>query len=381
MDLSDRKKKILSAVIETNIKNKNAQAVSSKQLQEDYLPMLSSATIRNELNALEEMGYLTHLHTSSGRVPTRVGYEKYINELMHEKKLTQREREAIKSNFAQKLVNVRDIIERSAKTISKATNYASVVYSGPSRNAIIEDIKLYPVSATTQLIIVVTDEKVINELANLGTNDEDNLKSAGDVLKELFIGKPLSLIKDREFRDKVVNKQLKKYKDVFDKVLDAIQASEEHLLNEITIAGKDKLIEYPEFNDVEKLKKTVSALEKSETIIPIMSNNDDVELSINFGEDNSGLEDCSVVTVSCNVQGKPKITAGVIGPMRMDYPKAISVLKEVAETIENSLKEGDYWWTKKNKKTVAMKTKNVANKIATKKNIAVAKNLKNKLTN
>lgn len=342
MDLSDRKKKILSAVIETNIKNKNAQAVSSKQLQEDYLPMLSSATIRNELNALEEMGYLTHLHTSSGRVPTRVGYEKYINELMHEKKLTQREREAIKSNFAQKLVNVRDIIERSAKTISKATNYASVVYSGPSRNAIIEDIKLYPVSATTQLIIVVTDEKVINELANLGTNDEDNLKSAGEVLKELFIGKPLSLIKDREFRDKVVNKQLKKYKDVFDKVLDAIQASEEHLLNEITIAGKDKLIEYPEFNDVEKLKKTVSALEKSETIIPIMSNNDDVELSINFGEDNSGLEDCSVVTVSCNVQGKPKITAGVIGPMRMDYPKAISVLKEVAETIENSLKEGDY---------------------------------------
>lgn len=342
MDLSDRKKKILSAVIETNIKNKNAQAVSSKQLQEDYLPMLSSATIRNELNALEEMGYLTHLHTSSGRVPTKVGYEKYINELMRERKLTPREREAIKSNFAKKLVNIRDIIERSAKTISKATNYASVVYSGPSRNAIIEDIKLYPVSATTQLIIVVTDEKVINELANLGTNDEENLKSAGEVLKELFIGKPLSLIKDREFRDKVVNKQLKKYKDVFDKVLDAIQASEEHLLNEITIAGKDKLIEYPEFNDVEKLKKTVSALEKSETIIPIMSSSEDLELSISFGENNSGLEDCSVITVSCNVQGKPKITAGVIGPMRMDYPKAISVLKEVAETIENSLKEGDY---------------------------------------
>lgn len=342
MDLSDRKKKILSAVIETNIKSKNAGAVSSKQLQEDFLPSLSSATIRNELNALEEMGYLTHLHTSSGRVPTRVGYEKYINELMREKKLTQKEKEAIQSNFAKKLVNVRDIIERSAKTISKATNYASVVYSGPSRNAIIEDIKLYPVSQTTQLIVVVTDEKVINELANLGTNDENNLKSAAEVLKELFIGRPLSLIKDREFRDKVVNKQLKKYKDVFDKVLDAIQASEEHLSNEITIAGKDKLIEYPEFNDIEKLKKTVSALEKSETIIPIMSNGEDLELSINFGEDNSGLEDCSVITVSCNVQGKPKITAGVIGPMRMDYPKAISVLKEVAETIENSLREGDY---------------------------------------
>lgn len=341
MDLSERKKKILSAVIETNIKNKNATAVSSKHLQEDYLPMLSSATIRNELNALEEMGYLTHLHTSSGRVPTRVGYEKYINELMREKKLTQREKESIQSNFANKLVNIRDIIERSAKTISKATNYASVVYSGPSRNAIIEDIKLYPVSKTTQLIVVVTDEKVINELANLGTNDEADLKSSADILKELFIGKPLSLIKDREFRDKVVTKQLTKYKEVFDKVLDAIWASHENASNEITIAGKDKLIDYPEFNDVDKLRKTVSALEKDK-IIPIMSNNEDLELSINFCDDESGLEDCSVISISCNIEGKPKITAGVIGPMRMDYPKAISVLKEVAETIENSLREGDY---------------------------------------
>ena len=341
MDLSERKKKILSAVIETNIKNKNATAVSSKQLQEDYLPMLSSATIRNELNALEEMGYLTHLHTSSGRVPTRVGYEKYINELMREKKLTQREKESIQSNFANKLVNIRDIIERSAKTISKATNYASVVYSGPSRNAIIEDIKLYPVSKTTQLIVVVTDEKVINELANLGTNDEADLKSSADILKELFIGKPLSLIKDREFRDKVVTKQLTKYKEVFDKVLDAIWASHENASNEITIAGKDKLIDYPEFNDVDKLRKTVSALEKDK-IIPIMSNNEDLELSINFCDDESGLEDCSVISISCNIEGKPKITAGVIGPMRMDYPKAISVLKEVAETIENSLREGDH---------------------------------------
>ena len=73
-----------------------------------------------------------------------------------------------------------------------------------------------------------------------------------------------------------------------------------------------------------------------------MSAGEDVELSINFCDDESGLEDCSVVTISCNIEGKPKITAGVIGPMRMDYPKAISVLKEVAETIENSLREGDY---------------------------------------
>ncbi len=336
MDLSERKKKILSAVIETNVKSKSADAVSSKQLQEEYLPKLSSATIRNELNALEEMGYLTHLHTSSGRVPTKEGYEKYINELMHEKKLTAKEKEVIQSNFANKLLNIHDIIERSAKTISKATNYASVVYSGPSLNAVVKDIKLYPVSPSTQLVVVVTNEKVINELANLGTNDEDELKTASDILKELFEGKPLALMKNNEFRESVVTNELKKYKEVFDRVLDVIEASDNHS-NHMMIAGKENLMQYPEFNDIEKLKKTVTALEKHESILPVITAGGDVELSINIGSDNSGLSDCSIVTISCNVNGESKITAGVIGPMRMDYPKAISVLKEVAETIENVL--------------------------------------------
>ncbi len=338
MDLSERKKKILSAVIETNVKSKSADAVSSKQLQEEYLPKLSSATIRNELNALEEMGYLTHKHTSSGRVPTKEGYEKYIQELMQTKKLSPKEREAISQNFANKLVSIKDIIERSAKTISSATNYASVVYSGPSRNAIIEDVKLYPVSSTTQLVVVVTDEKVINELANLGTQNDDDLKAAGDILKELFVGMPISLIKDKEFRAKVVDRELKKYQEVLEKVLDVIEASENNESN-FTIFGKDKLMEYPEFNDVEKIKKTVSKLEDKNSLLPLLSSNDDLEISINIGDDNEGLEDCSVITVSCNVKGKSKITAGVIGPMRMDYPKAISVLKEVTETIESLLDE------------------------------------------
>ena len=341
MDLSERKKKILSAVIETNVKSKSADAVSSKQLQEEYLPKLSSATIRNELNALEEMGYLTHLHTSSGRVPTKEGYEKYINELMHEKKLSAKEKEVIQSNFANKLLNIRDIIERSANTISKATNYASVVYSGPSINAVVKDIKLYPVSKSTQLVVVVTNEKVINELANLGTNDEDELKAASDILKELFEGKPLALMKNDDFRESVVTDELKKYKEVFDKVLDVIWASEKNYSKHMMIAGKENLMQYPEFNDIEKLKKTVTALEKHETILPVITSGGDLELSINIGSDDSGLSDCSIVTISCNVNGESKITAGVIGPMRMDYPKAISVLKEVAETIENVLGEDD----------------------------------------
>lgn len=341
MDLSERKKKILSAVIETNVKSKSADAVSSKQLQEEYLPKLSSATIRNELNALEEMGYLTHLHTSSGRVPTKEGYEKYISELMQERKLTAKERDIIKSNFANKLVSIKDIIERSAKTITNATNYASIVYTGSIEDSEIKDIKLYPVSNSTQLVVVVTNTNVINELANLGTNSEDDLKAASDILRELFIGKPISLMKSKEIREKMVTSELKKYKEVFDRVLDVIESSQNNLLGDVTISGKEKFMEYPEFNDIEKLKKTVMALEDTDKILPIITSGNDLELSINIGNDGD-FADCSVVTVSCNIGGTNKITAGVIGPMRMDYPKAVSVLKEVAIAIEETLKnEGD----------------------------------------
>lgn len=337
MDLSERKKKILSAVIETNVKSKSAEAVSSKQLQEEYLPKLSSATIRNELNALEEMGYLTHLHTSSGRVPTKEGYEKYISELMQEKRLTAKEKENIKSNFSQKLVSIRDIIERSAKTISKATNYTSVVFSGSSSEALIKDIKLYPVSHSTQLVVVVTSDRVINELSNLGTDNEEDLKSATDILKDLFVGKPLSTICDKKFRTSVVTSELKKYQAVLERVLDIIESNAEGVTNSMILSGKEKLMEYPEFNDISKFKKAVTTLENKETILPLIRSGGNLEISISVGGDDTGLENCSVVTVSCNVTGDTKITAGVIGPMRMDYPKAISVLKEVAETIENSL--------------------------------------------
>lgn len=342
MDLSERKKKILSAVIETNVKSKSAEAVSSKQLQEDYLPKLSSATIRNELNALEEMGYLTHLHTSSGRVPTKEGYEKYISELMHERHLSPKEKENIKSGFSQKLISIRDIIERSAKTISKATNYTSVVYSGSSPKSTIKDIKLYPVSHSTQLVVVVTSDRVINELSNLGTDNENDLKSAAEILKDLFVGKPLSAICDKSFRTKIVTKELQKYKLVLERVLDIIESNTNDVSKSLLVSGKEKLMDYPEFNDVDKFKKAVAVLENKDTILPLIKSGKDLEISISVGGDNSGLKDCSLVTVSCNITGETKITAGVIGPMRMDYPKAISVLKEVAETIENSLKnQGD----------------------------------------
>ena len=188
-------------------------------------------------------------------------------------------------------------------------------------------------------VVVAANERVINEIANLGTGDEKDLSAASQILRDLFVNKPISAIKNKAFREKMVTKELIKYRQVFDKVLDIIEENNKNYTGNLSIAGKEKLIDYPEFNDVQKVKKAVSIFDNNDMILPLIKNGNDLEISITVGDDKTGLEDCSIVTVSCNVKGDQKVTAGVIGPMRMDYPKAVSVLKEVAETIENALNE------------------------------------------
>ena len=194
--LSERKKKILQAVINENIKS--AEPISSKDLQEKYFNTVSSATIRNELNGLEEMGYLSHLHTSSGRVPTTNGFKKYIEELMPEEKLSTQEVEQLKSNFNTKINGIEELAVVSAKTISKATNYASIVYMGLSQDAVIESLKLIKITEEMCLAIIVTDMGVIKdimvELPSLAT--EEDVSTAGKIISEAITGKTIGELAD-----------------------------------------------------------------------------------------------------------------------------------------------------------------------------------------
>ena len=328
MKLSKRKEKILKAVVESNLSS--GEPISSKAIQQDYLPDVSSATIRNELMSLEELGYLKHLHTSSGRVPTEEGYKKYVSELMPAKKLSKKEILQIQSNFTDKLVNLNDIMMRSAKTISDACNYASVVYMGARDIATIEQIKIISVSSTTKLVVVSTDLGLISEMANLGETKEEDLTEASKIMTKLFHGKPLSSLEEE--RDNI-SKELIKYKDIFDKIIIAIAKKQSQKL--LAVAGKEKFMDYPEFEDINKLKSAMKLMDNTDELLPIMQNanaNDDVEISIKVGENKDNL---SIVTATYKIKGDKTFSAGVVGPVRMDYAKAVSVLKEVSDTIKD----------------------------------------------
>lgn len=333
--LSDRKKKILQAVINENIKS--AEPISSKDLQEKYFNTVSSATIRNELNGLEEMGYLSHPHTSSGRVPTTTGFKKYIDELMPIEKLTKTEIAELKSNFDTKIDGIEELAVISANAISKATNYASVVYLGLSQDATIESIKLVKVVDEMCLAIIVTDMGVIKDITISLPEDatEEDVSTTGKIISEAVKGKSIGELSKIDMTELILD-NFDNYRMFFEELIGAIIARSEEKI--VKFDGASNLLDQPEYKSIEKAKKAISIFENRKVLTPLLETGNDLEVSINVGADEDN--DCSVVSATYKINGKEIGRAGVVGPVRMDYAKAVSVLKEINNTIAENVNLG-----------------------------------------
>lgn len=333
MNLSERKKKILSAVVDESIKT--AEPVSSKDVQEKYVKDCSPATIRNELMALEEMGFLSQPHTSAGRIPTAEGYKMYVEELMQVKKLSKKESEQLRTGFDNRLVNLDDIMQKAAKTISDATNYASVVYYGIASEATVEKILLVPLTDISTLVVVSTDLGVIKEETDQILATEEELMQASKILTKVFGGKKLDEIEHGYI---LITKELVRYKHIFDAIIDIISKRDNDISKNMAVSGKDKLLDYPEYHDIVKLKSAISVLDQKELLYPLLAGNQDLEINVKVGGDEKlGITDCSVVSATYKLNGKTIGTAGVVGPVRMDYGKVVSILKDMSDILEENI--------------------------------------------
>ena len=331
--LSERKKKILQAVIDENIKS--AEPISSKELQEKYFDSVSSATIRNELMGLEELGYLTHPHTSSGRVPTPTGFKKYIEELMPERKLSDSEIKKLEENFNEKIDGLEDLVSLTARSISEATTLASVVYMGVTEDATIDGIKLVKLTDDTCLAIIVTDLGVIRDIViqtPIGVTDEDCI-TAGKIISESTRGRTIMELKDGKRLCEDVMQSVENYRVFFDLIVEALKSREEKPV--VRYGGASNLLSQPEYKSIEKAQKAMTIFENKEILTPLIESGSDLEISISVGANED--EDCSVVSATYKINGKNVGRAGVIGPVRMDYAKAVSVLREINQTIEKNV--------------------------------------------
>lgn len=344
MGISGRKEKILQAVVDSYINS--CEPISSSEIKEHHLPALSTATIRNELAALEEMGYLVQPHTSAGRIPTAEAYRLYVERLMPKRKLTRAELKTVKRYFNRKITELDDILKSTAKVISEITNLTSVAYAQDINDAVIQNIKIVKVTDTTALVIIVTSLGILKDATlSVGANvDDAYCNSTGEFMTSVLANHTISEVLKP---NPLIKKVKKEYEQVFKTVLKILRSySHEEMISDIVLEGSAKILEQPEYANLQKAKAMLELLDAKEELVPVLKNNDDMNLSIKIGRDNEireGMPECAIVTASYSVNGVNIGQAGVIGPIRMDYPKVISVLDYIGKTI-NMLPEhaGEY---------------------------------------
>ncbi len=335
MGLTGRKEKILQAIVDGYIEN--CQPVSSSEIKDRHLPMLSSATIRNEMSALEQMGYLTQPHTSSGRIPTADAYRLYVEKLMPRRKLSRSELKVVKRYFNKKITELDDVLKNTAKVISEITNLTSVAYVQNADEATVTNIRIVRITDSSALIIIVTNLGVLKDATvniDNGVTDE-YCEQASKFVTEVFGNRKISEIN----KPKTIVKEIKKeYKCVFKTILGILKSySHEEMFSDIVLEGSAKILEQPEYANLQKAKAMLEFLDAKEELVPVLQNSDDMNISFKIGKDNElrdGMPECAIVTASYNINGVTVGNAGVIGPIRMDYSKVVSVLDYLSKTIQ-----------------------------------------------
>lgn len=334
MGLSARKEKILQAVVDSYVNS--CVPVSSAEIKEKLLPALSTATIRNELSDLERQGYLAQPHTSSGRVPTAEAYRLYVEKLMPRRKLTRSELKIVKRYFNRTITELDDMLKSTAKVISEITNLTSVAYVHNVKDARIERIKIIGVSATTALVVIVTDRGVLKDamMRVAGCLTDEFCENAGRFVTSAFGGHLVSEI----VKPKALIKQVRKeYENVFKTVFKILKTyAHEEMVSDIVLEGSAKILEQPEYENLAKAKAMLELLDAKEDLLPVLANNDDMNLSIKIAKDNElkdGAPECAIITANYAVNGVQRGNAGVIGPIRMDYAKVVSVLDYIGKTM------------------------------------------------
>lgn len=337
MELSERKKKILQHVVDDYIET--ATPVSSKSLTEKHLSNLSSATIRNELSALEELGYLTQLHTSSGRVPSAEAYKLYVSDLMVKDKLSEKEIDYIKKIFLEKADNLEEVIKNTTKVISELTSYTSVGVVTPDVDEKINMIKFFRYKPDTALVLIVTERRLLkdNYISVPENMNDEQLLEAESVLSRLCSGKSFEEICN--IKDDI-NSEFSGYKNIFLNVVEALKVYMTVQESDVVMEGQDKILDNPEYADIGKIKNFLSVVTKKDKVMTLLTGEGrDIKINVKIGTDGYEEipEDCSLVTATYSANGTKIGTYGVIGPIRMDYQKVVAVLENVGKILESIL--------------------------------------------
>lgn len=342
MELSERKKHILQAVIDEYMGT--AEPVGSRAISKKNDMGLSSATIRNEMADLEEMGFLIQPHTSAGRVPSDAAYRFYVNTMLKRYQVSVEMMEKLQEELAEKVSRMELLIKKASVIASMLTEYTTVITTPELNSAVIKRFELVGLSPGNVLLIIVTNTgDVKNKIMNFGSLDENDIKSISEILNKNLTGltaHDITYEKIQSVNDEF-SKKLKVSPKVLINIMDFIySAIEEMDETDIFVANANSILSYPEYNSVQEAKRILTFLEDKKSLKELVARSGgDSKVSVSIGSENEieELSNSSIVTVNYSLNNKTAGRIGVIGPKRMDYAKVIASLNCISEHLDKIL--------------------------------------------
>lgn len=341
MELSERKKRILRAIIESYIAT--AEPVGSKSVAEFLDRKLSSATIRNEMADLEALGLLEKPHTSAGRIPSPQGYRFYVNELMEAHKLSVQETERINQALRLKMQELDRVIDQAGRVVSQLTNYPAFALSSGMERVTIRRFDLLMVERNAFIIVVMTDSNVVrNKLVQLPSDlTEAQLQMLNTLLNTTFTGLTLDQITPELMR--VAQHAAGEAYGLISLVVSfAMEVLESLEQRRVHTAGLAHLLELPEYQNLERAQPLMSYLSdvQDESRFPVPQGG---PMRILIGPENvaDALKETSVVMASYDIGDGMRGVIGVVGPTRMDYAKITARLAYFAQGLTRLFNHGE----------------------------------------
>lgn len=340
-ELSERKRKILHAIIQNYLET--GEPVGSRTISKYTDLNLSSATIRNEMSDLEELGYILQPHTSAGRIPSDKGYRLYVDELMQAK---EEEVAEIRDLMIERTDKMEKVLKQVVKVLASNTNYATMISVPPSTSNRLKFIQLSRVSELQLLAVVVAEGNLIrNKIIELDERMDDetilklnlllNTNLNGLQIAEINLGLIAKLKEQAGIHSGVIA-------TVLDEVAMTIQLDEEP---EIYTSGATNIFKYPELSDSSRASELISAFEEKQQLAELvkdtMGDDENTGIQVYIGNESpiKTMKDCSVVTATYQLGNGLQGTIGIIGPKRMDYENVVDSLKTLKTQLDHIFNE------------------------------------------
>ncbi|MCF7923697.1 MAG: heat-inducible transcriptional repressor HrcA [Candidatus Izimaplasma sp.] len=335
--MTERQVKILKMIVDEYVRT--AEPIGSKTLSK--VLKVSSATIRNEMSILEDLGYIEKTHTSSGRIPSEKGYRYYIETVA---KTIEEDTDGyfeFEEIFSNKEAERDIIIKEAINLLSEATNCTAISLGPNAYNSKVKKVQLVQLSPTHGLILVITNYGYVEskEITIEQNMDVDELTKIIDLLNELLKDTPISKVSEKLHYEIEHNqiKELLKYRET---IVDSfIEAFSKFAQSRYYLTGQANMLYQPEFNDIDKLREFISTIENKEIFKIIDSEKEGISVKIGTENQVTAMKDITVISSTYDTADGEKGTVSLVGPKRMDYRKAIPLIKYIAKHIQKLYEE------------------------------------------